>query len=320
MDTLAVVFEQPERLSVRELELVPPTASDVVVDVQWSGISTGTERLLWTGRMPPFPGFAYPLVPGYEGVGTVSWAGPSSERTVGDLVYVAGSRGFIGAAGLFGGQAARVIVPGAKTVVIEKSLGERGTLLALAATAHHTFGTLDTNGRPLAANLPELVVGHGALGRLIARLAVWYGGTAPTVWDTNPVRHAGAHGYSVVHPDDDARHNYRTICDVSGADDLLDTLISRLAPGGEICLAGFYSNAVAFTFPPAFMREARFRIAAQWTTADLRAVAALANSGSLSLDDVITHREPATRAAVAYTTAFGDPHCVKMILDWRTAA
>jgi myo-inositol-1(or 4)-monophosphatase len=35
-----------------------------------SGISTGTERLLWDGTMPPFPGLGYPLVPGYETVGT----------------------------------------------------------------------------------------------------------------------------------------------------------------------------------------------------------------------------------------------------------
>jgi bacteriochlorophyllide a dehydrogenase len=43
----------------------------VVVDVEWSGISTGTERLLFTGRMPPSPGMGYPLVPGYESVGRV---------------------------------------------------------------------------------------------------------------------------------------------------------------------------------------------------------------------------------------------------------
>ena len=71
MNTLAVVFEEPTKLSVRELTLVEPTAADVVVAMQYSGISTGTEKLLFTGRMPPFPGLAYPLVPGYEGVGLI---------------------------------------------------------------------------------------------------------------------------------------------------------------------------------------------------------------------------------------------------------
>lgn len=317
MNTLAVVFEQPEQLSVRSLELVPATETDVIVEMHWSGISTGTEKLLFTGRMPPFPGLGYPLVPGYEGVGEIVQAGPESSREVGQLVYVPGSRGFTEARGLFGGQAARVVAPGAKTIVLHRDLGERGTLFALAATAHHALGDNPAN-RP--DQMPELIVGHGALGRLIARLVVLYGAPAPTVWETNPIRMDGARGYQVVHPDSDPRRNYRTICDVSGADGLLDTLIGRLAPGGEICLAGFYSEPVQFTFPPAFLREARFRIAAQWKEQDLQAIAAFANDGTLDLDGLITHREPATRAAGAYTTAFGDPHCVKMILDWRTAA
>jgi 3-hydroxyethyl bacteriochlorophyllide a dehydrogenase len=322
--TLAVVFEQPEQLSVRSLGLVDATESDVVVDMHWSGISTGTEKLLFTGRMPPFPGLGYPLVPGYEGVGQIVDAGPASQRAVGQLVYVAGSRGFTEARGLFGGQAARVVVNGAKTIVLEPTLGERGTLFALAATAHHCLGT---NVRLHPAQMPELIVGHGALGRLIARLVVLYQSLlppgsvqAPTVWETNPIRQDGARGYTVVHPNDDPRRNYATICDVSGADGLLDTLIERLAPGGEICLGGFYSEPVTFTFPPAFLREARFRIAAQWKESDLLTVADFANRGVLDLDGLITHREPAVRAANAYATAFGDPHCVKMILDWRTAA
>ncbi|MFO0448688.1 MAG: hypothetical protein ACK52I_08500, partial [Pseudomonadota bacterium] len=66
LDTLAVVLDEPERLRVDRLRLVPPGPEDVVVDVEFSGISTGTERLLWSGRMPPFPGLGYPLVPGYE--------------------------------------------------------------------------------------------------------------------------------------------------------------------------------------------------------------------------------------------------------------
>ena len=53
---------------------------------------------------------------------------------------------------------------------------------------------------------------------------------------------------------------------------ILDRLVQRLAPGGEIVLAGFYKDPLAFTFPPAFMREARFRIAAQWRRDDLELV------------------------------------------------
>ena len=56
MNTLAVVLEEPEHLVLSRLDLSPPGDEDVVVDIEWSGISTGTERLLWSGRMPHFPG------------------------------------------------------------------------------------------------------------------------------------------------------------------------------------------------------------------------------------------------------------------------
>jgi 3-hydroxyethyl bacteriochlorophyllide a dehydrogenase len=170
------------------------------------------------------------------------------------------------------------------------------------------------------AALPDLVIGHGVLGRLIARLVLALGGAAPTVWETNPVRADGADGYSVLDPISDERRDYRAIHDVSGDATILDTLIARLAPGGEIVLAGFYADRVSFAFPPAFMREARLRIAAEWREGDLEAVTALIEKGRLSLDGLITHHQPATEASEAYRTAFGDPACLKMVLDWRACA
>ncbi len=63
MNTLAVVLEEPERLVLSRLPLPQAGETDVVVDIEWSGISTGTERLLWSGRMPPFPGTRLPPRP-----------------------------------------------------------------------------------------------------------------------------------------------------------------------------------------------------------------------------------------------------------------
>jgi 3-hydroxyethyl bacteriochlorophyllide a dehydrogenase len=84
-----------------------------------------------------------------------------------------------------------------------------------------------------------------------------------------------------------------------------------------VVLAGFYDTPLSFIFPPAFMREARIRVAAQWAPADLAAVIALAGEGRLSLDGLITHHQDATQANAAYRTAFGDADCLKMVLDWR---
>jgi bacteriochlorophyllide a dehydrogenase len=312
LNTLAVVLREPQRLELSLLELTPPVDTDVVVDIEWSGISTGTEKLFWTGRMPPFPGMGYPLVPGYESVGRVKAAGRRSGRKIGDRVFVPGARCFGDVRGLFGGAAARLVAPGTKVIPIDERLGEQGVLLALAATAYHAISNAGSHP-------PDLIVGHGVLGRLLARLAV-IAGSDPVVWETNADRAAGACGYRVIHPDADSRRDYRTICDVSGDSSILDKLVARLAPGGEIVLAGFYSEPLSFTFPPAFMREARLRIAAEWREADMAAVKELAEAGKLSLDGLITHRCEAAQADIAYRTAFGDQACLKMILDWRACA
>lgn len=312
MNTLAVVLEQPEKISVSSLPLTPPTDDDVVVDIAFSGISTGTERLLWSGRMPAFPGLGYPLVPGYESVGRIQSAGKTSGGKVGDMVFVPGAKCFGDVRGLFGGAASRLVVPGARAMAIDEKLGEKGVLLALAATAFHVAPN---------ANVPQpdLIIGHGVLGRMIARLAV-IAGAKPVVWETNADRRHGAQGYDVIDPADDTRRDYNVICDVSGDAALLDTLIGRLAPGGEIVLAGFYDEPLSFKFAPAFMREARIRIAAQWQPSDLIAVKNLAETQRLSLDGLITHRVEAHNADAAYRVAFSDPNCLKMILDWRNVA
>jgi len=309
LKALAVVLEQPEQLVLRGLELSPPTPDDVVVDVAWSGISTGTEKLLWTGRMPAFPGMGYPLVPGYESVGRVRSAGQRSGLQRGDSVFVPGSNCFGPVRGLFGGAAASLVVPGARALPIDAQFGERGVLLALAATAYHATSAG-------GVRQPDLIVGHGVLGRMVARLAL-LAGASPVVWETNPERRGGAIDYLVVDPATDTRRNYQCICDVSGDPALLDTLIGRLASGGEVVLAGFYDTPLSFQFAPAFIREARLRVAAQWQPGDLAAVKNLAESGRLSLDGLITHRAPAHDADRAYRTAFGDPACLKMVLDWR---
>jgi 3-hydroxyethyl bacteriochlorophyllide a dehydrogenase len=356
LHTLAVLLEKPGHLRLERVGLCAPDASDVLVEVQASGISTGTEKLLWNGRMPHFPGMGYPLVPGYESVGEVMEAGAGTALRCGDWVFVPGARCYPEVRSLFGGTARRLVVPATRAVRVDPSLGERAALLALAATAHHALHLPHVD-------LPELIVGHGVLGRLIARLTLVLGGAAPTVWerdsqrrpdprgptdcqdltdpqgrldpDRSPLHGAsagspppspavsfsaslatGAVDYPVLEPEDDRRRDYRVIFDASGDASQLDQLIARMAPGGQLVLAGFYADPLHFSFAPAFMREASIRVAAEWKEHDLQAVRRLVESGYLSLDGLITHRMAASAAQQAYATAFGEPGCLKMILDW----
>lgn len=310
METLAVVVEEPERVALRTLTLAPPQADDVVVSIDWSGISMGTEKLMYNGSMPMFPGMGYPLVPGYEAVGTVVDAGENQRAMIGKTVFVPGSSKFDGARGLFGGQAKTLITGAARVIPLPDGLHEKAVLMSLAATAQHAV---------VGGEMPDLIIGHGVLGRLLARLAL-AAGLKPTVWEINDARMAGADGYRVIRPETDERRDYRSIYDASGDHRILDSAVMHMARGGEIVLAGFYSEPLSFNFAPAFRREARIRIATEFQPDDLATSLALVGSGRLSLDGLVTNKVSATQAPTAYGQAFSDPNCLKMVFDWRDIA
>ena len=302
----AVLFSGNSNVCIDRLVLKPLQDGDLVVDVDWSGVSTGTERLLWSGEMPPFPGLSYPLVPGYESVGRVIHA-ENADGWLGAHVFVPGANCYENAAGLFGATASRIVIPESRAVRLGRPGLESDVLLALAATAHHAVAR---------SGLPQLIIGHGVLGQLLARLILALGGPAPTVWETNPDRRA-AEGYRVVDESEDQTRGYTRICDVSGDVRALDTAIMRAGKGAELVLAGFYADRISFDFPLAFMREVTLKVAAEWAPDDMHAVMTLRRKGLLSLEGLVTHVERPHCAERAYNTAFSRPECLKMVLDWR---
>jgi 3-hydroxyethyl bacteriochlorophyllide a dehydrogenase len=168
MRTPAIVLERPEHIQLSVLDMTPPGDDDVVVEIDYSGISTGTEKLLYSGRMPVFPGMGYPLVPGYESVGRIVDAGAQAQHRIGQHVFVPGARCWGEVRGLFGG-AARHLVSASSRVVEVTDHGPQSALLALAATAYHAVAV---GGKREHITPPDLIVGHGVLGRLLARMTV----------------------------------------------------------------------------------------------------------------------------------------------------
>ncbi|MBX2881707.1 MAG: chlorophyll synthesis pathway protein BchC [Granulosicoccus sp.] len=322
----AVVFEKPGKLTLRQVALEAPKDSHVTVDVLTTGISSGTEKLLWNGTMPPFPGLAYPLVPGYEAVGVISETGAACSSKVGTQVFVPGADCYAGdLRGLFGASASRLHVPEDRVIPIPQMAPEQGVLLALAATAMHILTYQYRQRHPqtepqlaeLVDDAPQLIVGHGVLGRLLARLCLAIGAEAPCVWELDERRRTGAQGYELIAPDDDQTPMRQHIVDVSGAcGNHFNDLIRRLSKGGKLTLAGFYQTPVNFDFAPAFMREISIGIAAEWQAHDLSLVQQLIAASALNLDGLVSHEFSYDQAADAYPQAFNDPSCLKTILKW----
>ena len=85
-------------------------------------------------------------------------------------------------------------------------------------------------------------------------------------------------------------------------------------------LAGFYPGNISFAFPSAFMKEVRLRVSAEFNSEDVGVTRSLIESGDLSLEGLVTNKEPFNNVAKAYENAFHASSCLKMVLDWREAA
>ena len=170
----------PGRGDIREEPLPPVTAGDVRVRTLWSGVSRGTESLVFNGRVPesewarmraPFQAghFPAPVKYGYASVGVVE-QGPAP--LLGRTVFA-----------LYPHQTHYVVPADAVRVVPEGVDPARAVLTANMETALN--GVWDAEVKP---GDRVAVVGAGAVGCLVAWLAGQVPGTDVTLVDVNPLR------------------------------------------------------------------------------------------------------------------------------------
>jgi 2-desacetyl-2-hydroxyethyl bacteriochlorophyllide A dehydrogenase len=195
-DARAFWIAEPGRGEIRAETLPAPSADDVVVRALFSGISRGTEALVFQGRVPvseyermraPFQAGAFPspIKYGYASVGQI-------ERGPRDLqdrqVFV-----------LYPHQT-RYVVPAASVCLLPDGVPpERAVLAANLETAVN--GLWDA--RPHVGDR-IVVIGAGSVGCLVARIAGRLPGCEVELVDVNPQRAtiARALGVRFVRPED----------------------------------------------------------------------------------------------------------------------
>jgi threonine dehydrogenase-like Zn-dependent dehydrogenase len=188
--------EPPAGAEIVELTLPDPGPDDVVVRTLHSGISRGTETLVFRGDVPasqyglmraPFQtgDFPGPVVYGYLAVGVVE-SGPGAGRTV---------------FGLYPHQD-RAVVPAASVVEVPSAVPPSRAVLA---------GTVETAVNALWDAAPRVgdriaVVGAGMVGASVAGVLATFPGVRVELVDVDPSRSsvAEALGVAFAHPDDAA--------------------------------------------------------------------------------------------------------------------
>jgi threonine dehydrogenase-like Zn-dependent dehydrogenase len=191
------------RGEIREEDLPEPGPDDVLVETVASGVSRGTEALVFRGGVPaelyptmraPFQagGFPFPVKYGYAAVGRAA-AGPPA---------LAGRRVFV-----LHPHQDRFVVPAAAAVPVPDDVPDaRATLAANMETA---VNVLWDAALPVGARVA--VVGGGVVGALTAYLAGRVPGTRVELVDVDPGRAALARALGVGFAAPDAA---RDGCDV----------------------------------------------------------------------------------------------------------
>ena len=313
--TRAIVFREAGVLDLYDASLREAAADEVVVDTKYSSISAGTERLIFSGKLPGFPMLRFPLVPGYEAAGVVVRAGSRvRDVAIGDEVFVGGSMCYTDVAGVFGGNAARLIKKAAQVVALGGIPLRHAPLLALAATSLH--GVLRLGD---VADRRICVLGMGAIGAFAARFLLAAGARVVAA-DVNPARLADVpDGCEVLDlrttPLDAALHDLDAIVEATGRSEEIARCARALRPGGTIALLSYYDE-LRTPYVDLFVKEISLVVAREWTHGDLLAARDALASGRIAVGRMAEHVVPVSAYERAYLTAFEDPTVPKVILQW----
>jgi 2-desacetyl-2-hydroxyethyl bacteriochlorophyllide A dehydrogenase len=313
----ALWWTAPRTGELRAERLPPLGPDEVLVRAVASGISAGTELLVYRGQVPPdlpldLPtlagSFHYPIKFGYASVGRVEAVGEAvRDRAPGDLVFA-----------LHPNQSAYV-VPAARAVPLPAGVPpEHGVFLANLETAVNV--ALDA-----APRLGETVLlsGLGIVGLLVLQALLRTGVAEVIAVDALPRRRALALRLGAalaLAPDDDVLAQVRArtagrgadlVVEVSGAPAALGPAVEAVAEEGTVVVASWYgTKAVPLQLGGHFHRgRVRIRssqvghldpaLAPRWDYARRLAVAQRLLA-ELPLDELISHRLPFAQAPDAF--------------------
>ena len=227
---------EPGRGELRRLELPAPGPGEVLVRTLRSGISRGTETIVFRGRVPadqrdamraPFQDGAFPgpVKYGYLSVGSVE-RGP--ERMLGRTVFC-----------LYPHQTAYVVPSGAVALVPDHVPVDRAVLAGTVETAVNALW----DAPPLVGDRVT-VVGAGMVGCCVARLVRRFPEVRVELVDVDPARGGTAAALDVDFATPDRAEGGRDLVfHASGTSAGLQRCLELLAPEGAVVDLSWYGDA-----------------------------------------------------------------------------
>ena len=223
--------------AIRDEPVLPPAPDEVTVRAVESGISRGTEALVFAGRVPPTEwgrmrcpfqagDFPFPVKYGYAAVGIVEDGPP--ER-IGQRVFCLHP------------HQTRFTIPTAAVFPVPDGIPTRRAVLAaqVETALNATWDAAPRIGDRIA------VVGGGAIGCLAAWACAQLPGTEVTLIDVNPARAAVAHALGVAFATPaDAPSDRDLVFHASGTGEGLSCALSLAGFEADIIELSWYGDAV----------------------------------------------------------------------------
>ena len=309
----AFVFTEPNRVEIQEIPLPALGPEDALVRVEYSSLSTGTERWCLMGVLcepgEPLMTF-FPHIPGYQAAGIVEEVGEKVTSVApGDRVFSSGTRVADSWPGSCWGGHSRL------HLVAQSSLHKLPDSVSTHEASSLVLAQVGYNGatRPwLHEGETVLVIGDGLVGQYAAQV----------------FRHRGAHVILSGH------HPFRLdIARRYGADEVVNSrevdlaalimerfprglpvvaetasktetvrlAINLLQSNGQLVLLGYYPEGeclINIHWISAF--ETTVHCPCAWTRERMERTLELIAQGPLQVEELVTHTFPYTEAPAAY--------------------
>ncbi len=325
--TAAVVFPAANEVELREVPLSPLDPGDVLVEVEHTTVSAGTELHCLHGTIRLGTGTVrFPFTPGYQAAGRV--------RAVGDEVtgFAVGDRVFSARCkqpadwdgGWWAGHCAWHVAAAADVIPVPAGVGTRSASALLLAQVGYNGGVRP----PVTAGDAALVIGDGLVGQWAAqvlrhrgarvllaghrrrRLEIAAEHSADEVIDT----HAEDLGEAVRSR---VREGLRIAAETTGKTDLIRAAAELLVRDGHLVVLGYY--------PPGVCEVDIHWLRAGETTTHfpngqrrdrMERTLALIEQGVVKVDELVTHRFAPADAAAAYRMLQQDADTLGVTIDW----
>lgn len=330
------VLDRPGEMVLRERPVPHPAAGHVLVAVRSVGVCGSDVHYFERGRIGDFV-VRDPLVLGHEvsGVIVATGAGVDSGR-IGRRVAVepgascgrcdqckAGRYNLCPAMRFFatppvdGALAEYVAVRADLAFDLPDSVSDD----AAALLEPLSVGIWANRKAGLTAGGTVLIAGAGPIGLVTAQVARALGATTIVVTDVAPHRLAAARrngASATLHASDapGAAGDFDAFIDCSGATSAIAAGLRSLRPAGVAVLVGMGADELTLPFGLLQQREltvtGTFRYANTWPTA-----IALAATGAVDVDALVTDRYPLAEAALALATTTSEGTIKSVIEPWR---